>query len=304
MAHAISANPNLWQSEELQSSRLAAIAKQALIAEAELTPKPGLVDRRGSGAHTDLALDRMRRSAETIEPFFARMADLSSGRCIDSSLREELAAIGREAEHAMFQATGGTNTHKGAIWVLGLLIAAAQKTQNRNSKRIAEVAGAIARIPDLARPELVSHGDLVRSRYGATGARGEAYANFPHVVEVGIPALRAARVAGKPVTASRLDALLNIMAELDDTCVLYRGGVEGANTVKVWARAILAVGGVGSRAGNEALRQFDRELLEKRISPGGSADLLAASLFLDCVESGQNTVRKDRSSEEGTYGGD
>ena len=304
MAHAISANPNLWQSEELQSSRLAAIAKQALIAEAELTPKPGLVDRRGSGAHTDLALDRMRRSAETIEPFFARMADLSSGRCIDSSLREELAAIGREAEHAMFQATGGTNTHKGAIWVLGLLIAAAQKTQNRNSKRIAEVAGAIARIPDLARPELVSHGDLVRSRYGATGARGEAYANFPHVVEVGIPALRAARAAGKPVTASRLDALLNIMAELDDTCVLYRGGVEGANTVKVWARAILAVGGVGSRAGNEALRQFDRELLEKRISPGGSADLLAASLFLDCVESGQNTVRKDRSSEEGTYGGD
>jgi triphosphoribosyl-dephospho-CoA synthase len=246
----------------------------------------------------------MRRSAETIEPFFARMADSSSGRCIDSSLREELAAIGREAEHAMFQATGGTNTHKGAIWVLGLLIAAAQKTQNGNSKRIAEVAGAIARIPDLARPELVSHGDLVRSRYGATGARGEAYANFPHVVEVGIPALRAARVAGKPVTASRLDALLNIMAELDDTCVLYRGGVEGANTVKVWARAVLAVGGVGSRAGNEALRQFDRELLEKRISPGGSADLLAASLFLDCVESGQNSVRKDRSSEEGTYGED
>ena len=304
MAHAISANPNLWQSEELQSSRLAAIAKQALIAEAELTPKPGLVDRRGSGAHTDLSLDRMRRSAETIEPFFARMADSSSGRRIDSSLREELAAIGREAEHAMFQATGGTNTHRGAIWVLGLLIAAAQKTQNGNSKRIAEVAGAIARIPDLARPELVSHGDLVRSRYGATGARGEAYANFPHVVEVGIPALRAARVAGKPVTASRLDELLNIMAELDDTCVLYRGGVEGANTVKVWARAVLAVGGVGSRAGNEALRQFDRELLEKRISPGGSADLLAASLFLDCVESGQNTVRKDRSSEEGTYGGD
>jgi triphosphoribosyl-dephospho-CoA synthase len=150
----------------------------------------------------------------------------------------------------------------------------------------------------------VSHGDLVRSRYGATGARGEAYANFPHVVEVGIPALRAARAAGKPVTASRLDALLNIMAELDDTCVLYRGGVEGANTVKVWARAVLAVGGVGSRAGNEALRQFDRELLEKRISPGGSADLLAASLFLDCVESGQNSVRKDRSSEEGTYGED
>ena len=302
MAHAISTNPSFWQIEKLQSSRLAAIAKQALIAEAELTPKPGLVDRRGSGAHTDLSLDRMRRSAETIEPFFAHMAVSSTGRCVDSSLREELAAIGREAEHAMFRATGGTNTHKGAIWVLGLLIAAAQQTPSGNTKRVAEVAGAIARIPDLARPELVSHGDLVRSRYGATGARGEAYANFPHVVEIGIPALRAARAAGKPETASRLDALLHIMAELDDTCVLYRGGVEGATTVKVGARAVLAVGGVGSRAGNEAVRRFDRELLEKRLSPGGSADLLAASLFLDCLESGQNIIQKDRSFEEGIYG--
>jgi triphosphoribosyl-dephospho-CoA synthase len=304
MAHAISTNPSFWQIEKLQSSRLAATAKQALIAEAELTPKPGLVDRRGSGAHTDLSLDRMRRSAETIEPFFARMAVSSTGRCVDSSLREELAAIGREAEHAMFRATGGTNTHKGAIWVLGLLIAAAQQTPSGNTKRIAEVAGAIARIPDLARPELVSHGDLVRSRYGATGARGEAYANFPHVVEIGIPALRAARAAGKPETASRLDALLNIMAELDDTCVFYRGGVEGAKTVKARARAVLAVDRVGSRAGNEALRRFDRELLAKRISPGGSADLLAASLFLDCLESGQNIIQKNRSFEEGTYGED
>jgi triphosphoribosyl-dephospho-CoA synthase len=246
----------------------------------------------------------MRRSAETIEPFFARMAVSSNGRSADSSLREELAAIGREAEHAMFRGTGGTNTHKGAIWVLGLLIAAAQQTQSGNIERIAEVAGAIARIPDLARPELVSHGNLVRSTYGATGARGEAYANFPHVVEIGIPALRAARAAGKPETASRLDALLKIMAELDDTCVLYRGGVAGLYAVKAGARAVLALGGAGVRAGDEAVRKFDRELIGKRISPGGSADLLAASLFLDCLESGQNTVQKDRSLEEGIYGED
>jgi triphosphoribosyl-dephospho-CoA synthase len=243
----------------------------------------------------------MRRSAETIEPFFAHMAISSSGRCVDSSLREELAAIGREAEHAMFRATGGANTHKGAIWVLGLLIAAAQQAQSGNTKRIAEAAGAIARIPDLARPELLSHGDLVRSRYGARGARGEAYVNFPHVVEIGIPALRAARAAGKPETASRLDALLHIMAGLDDTCVLYRGGVAGLYAVKAGAGAVLAAGGVGSRTGNEALRKFDRELIERRISPGGSADLLAASLFLDCLESGQ-PVQKDRSFEERNHG--
>jgi triphosphoribosyl-dephospho-CoA synthase len=304
MVYAISTNRSLWQGDELQSSRLAAMAKQALIAEAELTPKPGLVDRRGSGAHTDLSLDRMRRSAETIEPFFARMAVASSGRYVDSSLREELTATGREAEHAMFRAIGGTNTHKRAIWVLGLLIAAAQQTQSGNTKRIAEGAGAIARIPDLAGPELVSHGDLVRSRYGATGAKGEAYANFPHVVDIGIPALRAARAAGKAETVSRLDALLNIMAALDDTCVLYRSGLTGGKVVKAGAKAVLVVGGPGSPEGDTALRRFDRKLLEKRISPGGSADLLAASLFLDCLESGNDAIHKDQSVGQGTYGED
>lgn len=304
MAHAISTNRIVWQARRWQSGHLAAIAKQALIAEAELTPKPGLVDRRGSGAHTDLSLDLMRRSAETIEPFFASMAVASSKRPLGRLLREELGATGRKAEHAMFLATGGTNTHKGAIWVLGLLVAAAKQSEDLNPIRVAELAGSIARLPDLARPEPVSHGDVVRERYGVAGARGEAYTGFPHVVRVGIPALRAARVAGNSETASRLFSLLSIMAELEDTCVLYRSGLEGDEAVKAGAKAVLAVGGPGSREGDAALRRFDRKLLEKRISPGGSGDLLAASLFLDCLESGREAIQKDQSVGEETYGED
>jgi triphosphoribosyl-dephospho-CoA synthase len=217
-------------------------------------------------------------------------------------LREELGATGRKAERAMFLATGGTNTHRGAIWALGLLVAAASQTKDLNPVRVAVLAGSIARLPDLVRPELVSHGDVVRERYGLVGARGEARRDFPHVVRVGIPALRAARVAGKSETASRLFSLLSIMVELDDTCVLYRSGLEGGEAVKAGAKAVLAVGGPGSQEGDAALRRFDRKLLEKRISPGGCADLLAASLFLDCLESGCEAIQKDQSVGEETYG--
>lgn len=304
MRYAISTNRIVVQASRWHPHHLASVAKQAMIAEAELTPKPGLVDRRGSGAHTDLSLDLMRHSAETIEPFFASMADASSRRPLSHLLREELGAIGRSAEHAMFVATGGTNTHKGAIWVLGLLVAAASRSEDQSLIRVARLAGSIARLPDLVRPELVSHGDVVRERYGLAGARGEAYTDFPHVARVGVPALRAARGAGKSETVSRLFSLLSIMAELDDTCVLYRSGLEGGEVVKAGAKVVLAAGGPGSKEGDAILRRFDRELLEKGISPGGSADLLAASLFLDCLESDCEAIQRDQSVGKETYGED
>src|SRR5258708_4145809 len=108
-----------------RSEILGALARQALIAEAELTPKPGLVDRRGSGAHTDLSLALMRRSAFTIEPFIRRMAFQSMNEQPSAQLRATLAAIGRAAENAMIRVTNGSNTHKGATWTLGLLAAPA-----------------------------------------------------------------------------------------------------------------------------------------------------------------------------------
>src|SRR5580698_11368259 len=107
-----------------RSEWLSELAWQSLIAEAELTPKPGLVDGRGSGSHSDLSLEMMRRSADAIAPYFTRMALASAEAQMDTSLRAVVAGIGREAEAAMLRATSGSNTHKGAIWVLGLLVCA------------------------------------------------------------------------------------------------------------------------------------------------------------------------------------
>jgi triphosphoribosyl-dephospho-CoA synthase len=278
-----------------RSNRLAALATQALIAEAELTPKPGLVDQRGSGAHDDLSLDLMRLSGTVLQPFFAAMSSNSADRKVDASLREELAEIGRGAEHAMFKATHGSNTHKGAIWTLGLLVAAAGRRVGQNAREIAAVAGAIARLPDRAQPQLITHGDIARSRYGAVGARGEACNDFPHVIGLALAALRERRATGYSEEVSRLDALLSVMCQLDDTCVLYRGGIEALDLVKSGAQAVLMAGGEGSAQGKKQLRAFDRELIAKHISPGGSADLLAATIFLDAVERQQSEICKGQS---------
>jgi triphosphoribosyl-dephospho-CoA synthase len=279
---------------------LARLARQALIAEAELTPKPGLVDRRGNGAHSDLSLDIMRRSAAAIEPHFRRMAILSKGARPSQSMREQLALIGRHAEHAMLQATGGSNSHKGAIWALGLLVSAAAMYDEDSATAAAVAAKAkdIASFEDHAMPRLVSHGDAVARRYGVAGARGEALYGFPHVMEVALPMLCRSRQHVATEQVARLDALLSVMARLDDTCVLYRGGEAALATAKEGAVAVETAGGSGTALGKQRLRQLDRRLLDLNVSPGGSADLLAAALFLDAVERRDNEVAPDESPVE------
>lgn len=277
------------------ADRLGALATEALIAEAELTPKPGLVDRRGAGAHHDLSLELMLRSAAVLESYFSAMAYVSVRRDIDIALRQELAKIGRDAERSMYKATHGSNTHKGAIWVIGLLAAAAAQKVGKNARAIAADAGAIARLPDRAQPAKITHGDIVRVRYGATGARGEASNGFPHVVKFGLPTLRKHRCLGLSEEDSRLAVLLGIMSRLDDTCILYRGGIGALEAVQSGARSVLEAGGYGTARGRDEMSKLDRELLGRRVSPGGSADLLAATIFLDAVEREQCEVLKDKS---------
>jgi triphosphoribosyl-dephospho-CoA synthase len=262
--------------------KLAELAVDVLIAEALLTPKPALVDRRGSGAHRDLDLARLLRSAHSLHGAFLEMATVAAGREADQALRERLALIGRAGERDMLAATGGINTHRGAIWVIGLLVAArAIGGDGASPSEVAAQAGRIAAFPDRYALPRDSHGARACQRYGVPGAHGEACAGFPHVVDVGLPALWAARAHGADETCARLDALMAIMARLDDTCLLHRGGLPALEAAQSGARAVLAAGGSSSPAGWRALLRLDAELLRRYASPGGCADLLAACLFLD-----------------------
>jgi triphosphoribosyl-dephospho-CoA synthase len=275
-------------------AQLARFARDALIEEARLTPKPALVDARGSGAHVDLDLATMLRSAHALEPTFEALARASRGATPGSALRTDLARIGRAGEAAMMRATGGSNAHRGAIWIVGLLVAGAMILHTPLDRagafarggfpyatEVADTAARIARFDDLLAQSTQSNGERVRQRYNVGGARREAQDGFPHVIQVGLPALHAARAQGHDEATARVDALLAIMASLDDTCVLHRAGHAGREAAQAGAQRVRDAGGIGTRAGRAAFDALERALLALNASPGGAADLLAATLFID-----------------------
>ncbi len=268
---------------------LADLAAGALLEEAELTPKPGLVDLESSGSHQDMDIELMRRSARILHPWFAKFAEISYGCAPGRELRERLGEAGRDAEKAMLRETGGVNTHRGAIWTLGLLVAGAAMGVPQvdggklSAQQVADTAGELSRWSDRFLPSGHSHGQQVRNKYGFSGARGEAQSGFYHVVQIGLPALRDCRSRGLAEVHCRLDTLLAIMASLDDSCLLHRGGTLALARAKQGAKAVLAHGGSSAAEGWDLLKALDRDMVSRRISPGGSADLLAATLFLDSL---------------------
>lgn len=265
-AHGLAAIGEATESllRDFAAVRLGELAAAALIAEVELTPKPGLVDLRNSGAHRDMDLPLFRRSARSLEPYFRQAVSLGMERmdCMPS-----LQAAGLAAEKTMFAATAGVNTHKGAVYGFGLLLAAMGSRLVRGGD-VFETAAALARagIP----PDPGTHGGEALRRYGASGARGEALAGFPHV-------RRALTVLRDP-GGSPLRALLTLLAEVEDTNLLHRGGPEGLRFVQAAAADILAGPPEEDVSRLEAL---DSACTARNLSPGGSADLLAAALLLE-----------------------
>jgi triphosphoribosyl-dephospho-CoA synthase len=275
------------------AERLADLAVDALIDEADLSPKPALVDRRGNGAHTDLHLGLMHASALSLWSAFKGMAEaaIEFGEvCVP--LREAVGRIGREGEQDMLATTDGVNTHRGAIWALGLLVAAvALEPESAGASSITLRAARLALLDDRYAPRPLSHGALVAQRYGARGAREEAQLGFPAVIQRALPQLKRSRAAGHGEQNARLDALLAVMTELADTCVLYRAGEHGLQTMQLGARAVLDAGGSASLAGRRRLHELDQQLIALNASPGGAADLLAACLFIDRVESADGILQ-------------
>lgn len=270
-----------------RAQALAAEVVTALTDEACLSPKPGLVDSRGNGAHADLNLPLMLRSARSLAPAFEAMAQAGAAEGAPTmALRETLGHLGREAEATMMAATGGINTHRGAIWALGLLVAAAAiEPRPDNARKTAVLAGQIARHADRGAPTFTGHkGEQACRTFAVRGARGQAQAGFPHVVELGLPELARSRARGDGESSARLNALLAIMSRLDDTCVLARGGVAALAQVQASAAAVLASGGAGTLPGRRRLRSFAADAVALGVSPGGAADLLAATLFLDRID--------------------
>jgi len=271
--------------------RTAERAVRSLLREAEAAPKPGLVDRLGPGSHTDMDIHLFRRSAATLGPYFRRMVVARSAR--------ELRALGIEAETAMLEATGGINTHKGAIWTMGLLCAAAGNLSRAASyggaapdatalcAEAADIAAAIAALdrPGAAAGPTPTHGQMARADHGLRSARDEALAGFPSIRARALPLARSLGSRFMTDDERVITILLAVMAEADDTCLVARGGIQALIDARSVAARILAAGGPNTAMGSRLYARLRQQFLESGLSPGGSADLCAATLFLVDIES-------------------
>lgn len=291
--------------------RFADAAANALVSEVNITPKPGLVDRLNSGANSDMDASTFVRSAEALRPFFARMAELTiefarSGKTDETSENffTKLRKTGVAAEKAMLDATGGVNTHRGAIYSLGLLMSAAAHELmvgvfgadesgicgepadgSGFIKRCIETAAAFARcLGDNSTAS--SNGAKMREKYGVEGPVQQAQQGFPlAMLAKNAKCEYYNRNRQADETLAWAYALIRVMAVMDDNNALRRGGEEGAAFVKKRASELAALAlRVDSAEFNEALLELDAELIERNISCGGAADMLALALFLEQLE--------------------
>ena len=258
----------------------ARLATLALWDELALCPKPGLVSLRDAGAHDDMSARTFVRSLFALRRHFAALAAAGADGAPFATLRD----LGLRAEADMLRATGGVNTHRGAIFAVGLLCATVARASafgaapsDATLRRVLRDAWGPALAAHV--PASTSHGALVARLHDAGGARGEAAAAFPAVFDIALPALRAARAANCNWRVARIRALLALLAHVDDTNILYRGGRAGLAYVQQRAR--------GLRDGDDAIafaEAMHRDLVARGLSPGGCADLLSAALFVDAVQ--------------------
>jgi triphosphoribosyl-dephospho-CoA synthase len=265
------------------------IAVRSLHAELTLYPKPGLVSLIDNGSHGDMSAATLMRSLFSLRHYFIRIARAG----FDDAPFAVLKQLGIEAERRMLVATQGINTHRGAIFSLGLLCAAAGRC---HAQRMAPSATAVRAIllrnwgdALAAHTQSIaadSHGFQAAVKHAASGAREEAALGLPSIFDVALPMLNRTLAAGRGWDRARIDALFGLMARISDTNVYHRGGKEGAVMVRRCAQQFLAFGGTAHPEWKAAAMQCHRLFVERRLSPGGAADLLAATCFVHLATQG------------------
>lgn len=277
-------------SRQWMTEYIAARAYLALHKEFTTTPKPGLVDRNNRGSHPDMGIRHFFASANALRPFFCRFAEegfLTRDAAPTDTFRH-IRPIGLEAEQAMFKATHGVNTHKGAIFSLGLLCTAAGRLSPvdwQPERLLAECAAMTAGVTAADFSGITSEnaktaGERIYAQYGITGVRGQAEAGFPAVSEAGLPILRQGLSRGLSFNDAGCVALLHLIAATDDTNLIHRSDRATQLRVREQIRVLLEK---EPFPGIEVIEDLDKEFIKKNLSPGGSADLLAVTYFLQFI---------------------
>ncbi|MEO5843284.1 MAG: triphosphoribosyl-dephospho-CoA synthase MdcB [Caldimonas sp.] len=280
--------------DRLQSFACAQIGRHAVLSlydELALAPKPGLVSFVDAGSHRDMDARTFLRSLFALRRTFPSFARLGAEGAGFAALERE----GLDAEVRMLRATAGINTHRGAIFTLGLLCAAAGRCLADRLPVVDSHLRGMLRATwgaDLARRAAhatESHGANAARRLGLRSAGREAADAFPVLFEIVWPSLRDASVKGLAPERARLQALFAAMAALEDTNLAHRGGLQALRDVQGAARQFLDAGGAAADDAQDRAWALHRELVQRNLSPGGAADLLAAACWLQRVTSSATT---------------
>lgn len=249
---------------------VADLAERALRLELDTTPKPGLVDRQDNGAHKDMDYALMSKSISALRPYLTRLA-VESAKDIDPAKIKE---IGIEAEKAMLNATGGVNTHKGALFCIGLSVAAASclacSTGAVEAYSFKELVSRVASEIPSARG---THGAEAKRSFKAVGALENARAAYPELFTDWLPYYLS--LEGDPFRCHK--TLLHIMTTLDDTNILHRRGAEGLAHAEAEAARLL------EDFSESGLSSLNKDFIRENISPGGSADMLSLTIFIESI---------------------
>lgn len=256
------------------------LAADCLKLEVGTYPKPGLVSHIDSGAHTDMDATLLARSADALAPWFGLLWEAGAA----GSAMDRLRVIGIAAEDAMMAVTAGVNTHRGAIFGMGLLCTAAGfRHAYAVPGSLGDIVVARWGMQILGGPvPLRSHGATVARRYGAGGARVEAATGFRSIYDVALPALAEGRaLALGDEEAARVHCCMALIAAVDDTNLLHRGGADGLAFAQACARRFRDEGGVGTSDWRARAAAIHAAFVVRRLSAGGCADLLAMALFVE-----------------------
>lgn len=270
---------------------LAKLAVKSLIYEVSASPKPGLVDRMNNGSHSDMDFFTFLESAFSMEEGFKQIADLAEryeGEIGPSTLLA-IRSIGIEMEREMFEATGHVNAHKGALFTLVLtLFSSAYVYRMEGAYRLSDIRSVIMSITvglteELKSPKSdLSHGEILYRDFGILGIRGEAEAGYPNVFDKVYPYLLEHKDRDR--NALMVNCLYALMTSVEDSNILWRQDYDTLKEVMMLSEEFLSFGGMFDENGLERAKKIDKIFTERRISPGGSADLLSMTLFLGMLK--------------------
>ena len=291
------------KSRKLQTAEhIGALAYLALLEEVYTTPKPGLVDLATTGAHTDMDVHTFEKSAVALHPWFVRMA--LEGETFQGTPRElflKIRTYGIAAEQEMYQATGGVNTHKGLVFTLGIFCAAAGRLKKEGKSMTVRELVYMEQLmtAEILKEEILhlvspSEAENLNERfqtngiknlraYGTAGIRGEALLGYPSVTEVALPVLQQGKRERRDWNLVKLQGLMTLMSQVQDSNILSRTCPEVLENVHKEVKIFLNMGGAYQKGAVEKLLRMDQSFIQRNISAGGCADILATAIFLDSL---------------------